>query len=658
MFYHAEQLFLKYFPALEASDTVQEMHDNFRTSEYIMEIISDKENHPHELLPIRRLKRDQFKEKRRLIYRDLEQLVGLELVEQIQAMDLPLNGLHTDWGAIACWEYRKRAFLALAKLVYQLCKKMGGPDAISYFIPQMRNYYAAVDKGTGVKVVEEKMVLQAIVCAAFSGLSFQELQEYVDVGMAVAGLHFATTLNPQLNIARQAKTEEWKCLHTAQRMEQLRLWMDEALAKKERVKFRLVPETPYVKGDEFFSALSPTPLFQVPSDYWRCVIGEDDNILPGSVLSGSVPLKPIHPKYLSPLLLPHHKSSVEVGCFGKKGSGKTTLCGALDTYWIRKGYVIVQPTIRREQALLCCLPALPVNAQAKEDLQYLEKLKIRPQAVPTKFVTVCEKLSQLPRQDTVWTIHDEIIFVRKLNEFELDWNMLLRDFSRGELIFRHLRSERDTNIMRASLIRSFFNWRELHRERKLALGVDEFQDVLMAEVTSAQDAQIKGAATKVLGDIRGMNLPFRFSAIRPAMLQPEALEMCTSIFFSELGASGAEESRSTKGRIMKVIAENLLSDRDKLYLPLVERIMANRPLARKRLFFWVVRDQPLRLVSACLPPFMSEITDMDLHDVFSEAEKLLDQRILVDVSEVPHYEASERLSEKVGVKASVEPLIL
>jgi len=657
---HAKQLLLKYLRNLNVMDTIREMDESFRRSEYILSILTKPEYHPRELRALKAVSRDRFREMRRTLAYSLENFAGLELVEQIGKMNLPFNGL-SDWGAIACWELRKRAFLALARLLYVLRDELGGADRFAFYIPYLRSYYAVTRKGSESKIEEERMVLQAIVSAAFHPVKFpfSELKEYVEGGMAVAGLHYAADLNPELITARVECENKWLSLHTQSRVEELRKWMDEALRKNVRGHLRLMYATPYVEGlnpkgisrPKLFSHLIPTPFFEVPSEYWKCVLSKND-MLPGSVLSGNIPLKPI-PIAKLPTLFPHQKLIPVEGIFAPMGGGKTSLRSALDEIRIRHGYVVFQPTIKREQSILCCLPALPICAQAKRDHDFLkEKLKIQPQAVPSKFLTICQNENQIA-SNAVWTIYDEIILVDKLSEFSLDWDSVFKDFPSGELIVRRLKHDTNTNIVRANVISSFFADRETSRERKVALGVDELQDILMAQVFSKQDAQIMGAASRVLGDIRGLNLPFSFSAIRPGMIQPEALEACTSIFIGELRESGAEASRSTKGRIMEVVRRNFLSDEDALYLPAVDRIMSNRPLNQLKLFFWAAKGQPLRLIRACLPSHMAEITNIDLRDVFREAEKLLDRKILVDFSDVPKHYVSMKPKVRRGEKPPV-----
>jgi hypothetical protein len=168
----------------------------------------------------------------------------------------------------------------------------------------------------------------------------------------------------------------------------------------------------------------------------------------------------------------------------------------------------------------------------------------------------------------------------------------------------------------------------------MALRADELQDVLPSTVGSSSESNVQTSFSRVIGDVRGLNLPFIFGAIRPGWLQPEIFEMCTDIFFSQLRESGAEASRSSKGRIMEVVS-NFLTDQDKQYLPTVERIMENRPLPDLKLFFWLSRGQPIRLVAACLPPHMTEVTNVNLRSLFVRAEKRLGQKILVELGEVP-----------------------
>jgi len=656
---HVKQLFLKLLSHLDVKDIIREMDENYRRSEYILNLITKPEFHSRELRAAKARGRDQFRQLRRTLAHSLENFAGPELVKEILARDLPWNGLHSDWGAIACWELRKRAFIALARLLYELREVLGGAERFSWYIPFMRSYYAAIRKGSDSKLEVERMVMQAIVCAAFhpEGFPFERLKEYIDVGMDVVGLHWAVDLNPELTTARIEKESEWLALHNDEQMIEFRKWMDESLRSKgPRGHLKLRYVTPYVEGVNkkgiarapLFQDLIPTPFFEVPSEHWKCILSKND-MLPGSVLTGEIPLIPLQMSRLS-FLFPHQKLIPVEAIFGPIGSGKSILASALDTIRIRKGYVILQPTVIREQSILCCLPALPISAQAKRDYVCLtEKLKIQPQPVPAKFLTICERDNQLP--DSVWTVNDEIIYVDKLTQFSLDWTGIFNSFAHGgQLIIRRLKRETDTNACIATLLDDFFRWRELNRHRKVGLHVDELQKILAAQIFSKSEAQMLGSAIKVLADIRGNNLPFTFGAMRPGLIQPEVLEMSTSVFFSELPESGSESSRSTRGRILELVKQNFLSDEDAMYLPVIERIMTNRPLKKLKLFFWAAKYQPLRLVAACLPPHMAEITNIDLKDVFKQAEQAMNKKILVDFSEVPR----QSLSSSKKMKHSKE----
>jgi len=644
---HAKQLFLKLLSHLDVKETIREMDECFWRSQYIFNLVGKPEYHPRELRTLKATKRETFREIRRTLAYELENYAGPTLAAKIQEMkpsgkDLPWTGVHVDWGVIAAFELRKRSYLALARLLYALREELGGGDRFSLYIPLLRAYYANLIKGTDSKLEDEKMILQAIVCAAFHphGFSFEDLERYVDVGMSLVGFHWAVGFNPELTEARLVKQTEWLNLHNEERVGRFRSWMDETLRNKTHSHLQLLLQTPYVEGirpdgksrPSLFPSLIPTAFFEVPPEHWKVVLSKNE-LLPSQVLTGTIPLRPIPPRRLS-MLFPHRKLVPVDGVFGPQGGGKTVLGLALDAIRIRRGYVIFQPTITREQAIFCCLPSLPVCVQAKHDHDFLmKKLKIQPQSVPSQFLTICGKDNQL--SNSVWTIYDQVIYVDRLSEFSLDWSGILRDFPCGQLIIRSLQSDTDTNTMRATLLKDFFRWRELNRHRKIAIAVDELQHIFMSEVSSPQEAKMKAATGHVLPDIRGNNLPLRFGAISPGFVQPSVLEMCTSAFFGELKESGSEQSKTTRGKIMDLVQKNFLSDEDSMFLPIVDRIMRNRPLRDESLFFWASKGHPLRLVKACLPPHMLELTNVNIRDIFREAEKQLERRILVDFSEVP-----------------------
>jgi hypothetical protein len=631
IFQHAKQLFSKYFPdLLDVKMILEEMEDNYMRSEYLIRWISDPKFHPRELLPLKRTAETRFKGTRRQIM-DACELYGQELFEQISEKDLPWSGMGTDLGAMLSCELRKRALFALARLLYILRGQIGDASRFSSYVPQIKQHYAGLIQGSRLKIEEERSIVQAMFGAAFApeGYPFQDLVAYIGLGMDVAGLHFASELNPAFAVARSQAVHRWLEAQTSERVGALRGWMEEAMKGSAQRGLSLLPTTPYAM-EKLYGNLLPTALFEVPSDYWKIALGPKD-MLPSSILSGQVVLSPIKPSKLP--LFPKFKITPIEGIFGPQGSGKSVLGSALDVMRVKKGYVVIQLAMKRQQAILCCLPLLPICAQAKRDHEYLtNKLRIESQAMPSRFLTVCEGEDQLP--DTIWTIHDRIIVVSSLENFRLDWNRILSDFPQGHLVLRPLRDKADTNTMRAALIGDFFRWREENRGPRIAVRADELQDILPSTVGSSSESAVQTSFSSVVGDVRGLNLPLTFGAIRPGWLQPEIFEMCTSIFFSQLRESGAEASRSSKGRIMEVVS-SFLTDQDKQYLPTVERIMENRSLTDFKLFFWLARGRPIRLVTACLPPHMSEVTNVNYRPLFVRAEKRLGQKILVELGEVP-----------------------
>jgi len=653
---HTKNLVLKYFADAGLQKPLGEMDDCFRRSEYILSWVAQPQFHPREMGLLKHENHKKFRDMRRQLVETLEHYGGelfTQLEEEADRNNIPLNGLYGDCGVLLAFQLRRKAMVALARLLYQLRVEIGDISRFAYYVPHLRLVYGDIFKGARFKTNEERIVLQAIVGAAFSGqYPIDDLITYIDAGMTVAGFHFASEQNAALASCRGEAERRWIELNESDRVERLRAWMQDAMKGLVRGKSSFTISTSsYASGEALYDDLIPTPFFEVPEECWKIVIGPKDS-LPGTVLSSGLSLQPLlHLERLN--LFPQHKQIQIEGTFGALGSGKSVLGYALDTIRIKHGYVVLQPAIKRDQPILCCLPVLPVASQAKEDYEYLtKKLRIAPQSVPSRFVTICSNESQVD-PNIVWTIHDRIYLVDSLQRFSLDWNDILQDFPRGQLIIRGLKTDEDTNRMTAAMITDFFYYRRQFRKRKVWLRVDELQAILPAQVFGGHESEIQGAAIRVLTDIRGLNLPFSFGAIRPVMLIPEVLEMCNSIFFSELRVSGAESSRSTKGRIMEVIRQNLLTDQEKPFLPVVERIMENRPLQEMKLFFWAAKNQPLRLVTACLPPHMPELTNMDMQDIFQLCEQKLGQKILVDLADVPRIRVSAKAAATTARKVIV-----
>jgi len=284
---------------------------------------------------------------------------------------------------------------------------------------------------------------------------------------------------------------------------------------------------------------------------------------------------------------------------------------------------------------------------ASRDWKYLTgKLRLQPRGFNARFFTVIQKDSDL-NSSAVYTVFDRILQVDNLEDFHLPWHEFLLDLHvktgegaerGGYLQGRQLANESRTDLMRAGLLKDFFEFRLRERTRKFRFQVDEVWQLYAALIGTSEEAKVVRTMQGKLNDIRGLNLPFDFGTARPASLQPEILEYVSNFFFGELRESGAERTRSSRGRMLEAL-KSRLPDSEKMFLPLVEKVMENVPLGRYHLFFMLGVDGRLRLVRPMLPTHMLESPHADMRSEFERFEEETGQRVLCSLNEVKRFTA-------------------
>jgi hypothetical protein len=545
-------------------------------------------------------------------------------------------------------DLRSEAYLTLAALLIAILERaeqifgQSLPSRLGEFAAyRAARYVSGVLEGDVGKWIEERTALMYVIAYGLSrpaGLS-KTIEPIIRAAVRVAGLRFATSFQPELGPLEEEAVKEWFSLHVPENIPKLFAWID--AASKEGVP-RKVPlfelHLGYAKGlaaGEFYGKRFPTPFFYVPKQFWKQSIMEDE-FFPSDILSGQIPLVAVPPKGL--FLVGRQKRIPIVGIWSVYGGGKSVLQYATACWRIDRGYIVFQPTMPRDQALIVCLPMFSTET----DLENLKKQRIKPRGMPAMFLTIYENDEDV-RQAAPYTIYDRKICVDKLDDFKLNWQKLLgtkeNGFKRGYLSVRDLSSKERTSSLRSSLITDFFNYRRIDRSRDICLQIDEIQDVYGAIFQSSQEASLVRTVQSAVNDIRGLNLPTELASSRPSLLQPDVLEWVTSFIFGDVRESGREKVRSSRAVMFEAIRKRL-GDEEKKFMPLVEKVMENVPLDKLKLFFMIDHMQRIRLIRAALPPHMLEDPNIDPGRQLAKYEELFNKKVLVSWNEVPELDVA------------------
>lgn len=550
-----------------------------------------------------------------------------------------------DWGSICFAKLRAGAYLAMAKVIHGIRRKIEGyyqevsiTDLIGPYSARVAGRHeAAIYRGAS-KFVEERSVMQLLACFGLSPepIAFEFVEEYVRKGMELVGLTYAATINALLTPYEEQVRAEFYALNNDTALQMRLAWMEAVFKSGESVrKLKLVPQPTYAKRGLHEGI--PVPFFEVPNEYWKESVAKEDTF-PVGLLSGEVPLVPVSPRNLP--VFGEGKQVPVNEILGPLGSGKTVMLDTLACYRVQKGYIVFRPNIPRSQSLSVVLPLLPVTRQLEKDHAFLTKtLRIAPKGYAAVFFTVAENEGQIDK-DAVYTKHDKIIFVKKLSSFSLDWKTLIKPIlSGGYLVARELRNPDLTHIMRATLFRDFFQWREKNKDIKMALQSDEVWEMVRAVYASSEEAQVAQSVFTAVKDIRGLNLAWDFATTRSTDINPGIVGMITtngSFFFGYMPETSQETWRSPRSQILGMVEANI-SDGERQFINTVRKIMSNVPIQDNFLFFWV-HNRRLRLVKACLPPHCPEVTDVNIAEVFRKVEAETGEQVMVPYKEVPRFE--------------------
>lgn len=517
------------------------------------------------------------------------------------------------------------------------------PAILGEFVAGMAVKYIAniYESRTQRKFVEERTALMFLAAYAIHPQSDSALiGKLFDAAVRVTGLRFATSFNPYLGPLERQARQIWFSLQSDENVKIPLTWIETAIESggyKRKTTFQ--PQPLYLPpGKETYDGAFPTPFLLVHEDYWKRSVNKED-LFPPDILQGTIPLIPLDdPRDL--FLTAREKMVPITAVYGPMGAGKTSLLDSLACWRIDRNYVVFRPTMPRDQGLVACLPVMPFM---KRDWNYLTKqLKLTPRGYPCKFLNIYEKESDI-NKNTVYTAHDVKIHVDSLDNFQLPWKKLLMGMPAGYLLGRQLDDPQRTDLMRASEIRSFFEYRQNDRSRKIVFSTDEVWQIYSAMINTREEALVIREMQEHLNDVRGLNLAFDFATVRPASLQPEILEYVTTFLFGELRESGVERARSSRGRMFEAIRSRL-PDSEKVFLPLVEKIMENVSLGQNHLFFMLGQEGRLRLIRAMLPPHSIETPGMEAKRQFELYKEMTGTDLLRSPNELEEIDASHEES--------------
>jgi len=567
-----------------------------------------------------------------------EQTWGMEWYDAFQKRKDVEDCDQTLEEAYLLWvELRAETLVTFAKLLMLILRRIEVifkeplPSLLSGFMAgRASRYSAGVMKTDTNKFIEERTALMYVVAYAIlppDGNVLEELERIIRSAVRVAGLRLATSYQPDLGRLEEEASAEWFSLHAPETVMKQYNWI-EVVSKGSGVhkKATFLFHPTYATGDKLFGGRFPTPFYVVPEVYWKHSIIKEE-MFPADILSGRIPLEPMNTNDL--FLISKHKQSPSNLIIGARGTGKSSIINATGCWRIDRGYVVFRPTMPRIQDMLSCLPMSPAQ---KDDWARLKALRLKPRAMPCRFITIYQTAEDV-HYDEPYTIYDWKVRVDDLEDFKLNWSKLLDGFPRGYLMFRDLTEKKRTQKMRSNVINEFFYYRRLDRSRKISLTIDEVQDVYGAVFSSSEEAELVRTMQSQMNDIRGLGVASEFATRSPSMLQPDILESVATFIFAEVKESGADESRSSRQRLLKALASRM-PDTEKKFLVLIERIMENRQLSdptdpRGPHLFFHDYNNVLRLVQATLAPHMCEDPEIDTKTQIENYDKATGKKTLV-----------------------------
>jgi len=508
-------------------------------------------------------------------------------------------------------------------------------------------YELGIYKGNALLSPEERDVLQLIAANAMSPspIPNEDLERYIKLALLSSALQLCATIDPRLYPRAEAARNAFVHLKTSDMIKRRLEWMKENIEGEKRAMLKLHYDVKFKELQDFY-----TPIFYVPKPFWKAIIQEDEN-LPGGILEGITPLVPVIPKKgIFPIpLFSRFKQPVLNLILAPSGSGKTVLLDSLATYRVEKFKAVVfRPSMPREQGLGVIAPLGPYVNALKMDYKNLMEQKIKPKGYPAIFLTIAESENDIMKSQ-IWTVGDRIFFVNDLEDFDLPWTQLYRELKSkggGFLMCRSLSGMGETNKARESLLKSFLKWRRYEApSAKIVMQMDEVHE-LAPSIPYGDEATLAHALDQAFRDLRGLGIPVDAGTQRPNDIKQTLIESITpTLFIGRFVETGREAIRTSRDRALNIL-KSLLNENERMYIPLVEKIMDNRDLQKNHLFFLACNGK-LRLVRAALPPFCVETPGYDFKKVLKRAEEAYHIKFLVNYDEVPKIDLGGKKKKKV-----------
>lgn len=316
--------------------------------------------------------------------RDIVAFAGVERYKQIwHSPEARYCQTPMELGYLLWAEMLERQFVSLCDLLNLVARRVEQahsnadlPSILGTFVAhQSVRFVSGIFRGDQAKYVEIRTALQFVAATAILNVDVDIAKKMIHAAVKATGYRFAAFFNPNFAQFEYQAHRDWFDLQTPETVQRALEWMYKAVelgAFKRRLV--LVPQIIYLpSGQEYREAPFPTPFLNVPQKYWKQAVMKDDTF-PADILQGKVPLVPINPKQL--FLTMSRKQVPQLGVYGPKGTGKSTILYAIGAWSVDRGCTVFQPGMPRDQGLNVILPCMKYM---HDEYEYLtKKLKIRP----------------------------------------------------------------------------------------------------------------------------------------------------------------------------------------------------------------------------------------------------------------------------------------
>ncbi len=475
---------------------------------------------------------------------------------------------------------------------------------------------------------EEKQVMQMLVRANLAGLSGEEVEKAIRLGVAVAKYGW---LSESLHASgarmmhRQVSLDYSVCrdsLNTRIRGFNAGLF-DVEKERKPRV------DLASVHGGRF------SPCVLLPSSNWE-----------GGQVGNGVTVQAL---YDLPIFSHANFGAVNIA-LSRLGGGKTLLLSSLLSYAVlEKSQVVFSPLNDKSNSFsLACMPFWVYSRRTKILRRSFEVLQCQPQALPTLTLTFMfpnEEIRDVEANPP--TVFDRKVVITDPYEFSVDFQHLIAEELAAiseEMGFKkpcgvvnvrnldRLNQASKTNVdiqVCANLLHQFSVWRTGHLSDSVSVVLDELSYVAPSSLGGlyASDAQTSGSAlSDFIKECRQKKMSVCGSTQLPVEIIPDIRNAWTNVFWRELATS------KDKGRSQIDFLLDSLQLEDPS-VKLVARDLNNRGgLPENFWFWWNQQSKRVEVVRPNPPSFciIDRDTSHTLRALYRKFEKDSGQKVLLD----------------------------